>query len=87
MMTFFPLVYIVPLFVLVKESEYWINTLYFNIIYFIWLVSPWLAGMHLHYGDMTDSTCLVKIVSEVQPTEIYNLAAQSHVKVGGSMLI
>jgi len=38
-------------------------------------------GMHLHYGDMTDSTCLVKIVSEVQPTEIYNLAAQSHVKV------
>lgn len=39
------------------------------------------GGMHLHYGDMTDSTCLVKIVSEVQPTEIYNLAAQSHVKV------
>jgi len=38
-------------------------------------------GMHLHYGDMTDSTCLVKIVSDVQPTEIYNLAAQSHVKV------
>lgn len=37
--------------------------------------------MHLHYGDMTDSTNLGKIVSEVQPTEIYNLAAQSHVKV------
>ncbi|KAH9502648.1 hypothetical protein Btru_074011, partial [Bulinus truncatus] len=37
--------------------------------------------MHLHYGDMTDSTCLVKIISEVQPSEIYNLAAQSHVKV------
>ena len=37
--------------------------------------------MHLHYGDMTDSSCLVKIISEVRPTEIYNLAAQSHVKV------
>lgn len=39
------------------------------------------GSMHLHYGDMTDSTCLVKIVSQVQPTEVYNLAAQSHVKV------
>ncbi|XP_071092417.1 GDP-mannose 4,6 dehydratase-like isoform X2 [Haliotis cracherodii] len=39
------------------------------------------GSMHLHYGDMTDSTCLVKIVSQVRPTEIYNLAAQSHVKV------
>ncbi|CAE1165293.1 Probable multidrug resistance-associated protein lethal(2)03659,GDP-mannose 4,6-dehydratase sdnI,Bile pigment transporter 1,ATP-binding cassette transporter abc2,GDP-mannose 4,6 dehydratase,GDP-mannose 4,6 dehydratase 1,Multidrug resistance-associated protein 5,ABC transporter C family member 13,GDP-mannose 4,6 dehydratase 2,Multiple drug resistance-associated protein-like transporter 1,Canalicular multispecific organic anion transporter 2,GDP-mannose 4,6-dehydratase,Cystic fibrosis transmembrane conductan len=39
------------------------------------------GSMHLHYGDMTDSTNLGKIVSEVQPTEIYNLAAQSHVKV------
>uniref|UniRef100_A0A2C9JJ86 GDP-mannose 4,6 dehydratase n=1 Tax=Biomphalaria glabrata TaxID=6526 RepID=A0A2C9JJ86_BIOGL len=39
------------------------------------------GSMHLHYGDMTDSTCLVKIISEVQPSEIYNLAAQSHVKV------
>ncbi|XP_078607775.1 GDP-mannose 4,6 dehydratase-like isoform X1 [Branchiostoma floridae x Branchiostoma japonicum] len=38
-------------------------------------------NFHLHYGDMTDSTCLVKIISEVQPDEIYNLAAQSHVKV------
>jgi len=35
----------------------------------------------LHYGDMTDSSCLVKIIAEVRPTEIYNLAAQSHVKV------
>lgn len=38
--------------------------------------------MKLHYGDMTDSSCLVKIISSVKPTEIYNLAAQSHVKVG-----
>lgn len=36
---------------------------------------------HIHYGDMTDSISLVKIVTEVKPDEIYNLAAQSHVKV------
>ena len=35
----------------------------------------------LHYGDMTDSTNLIRIVAEVQPDEIYNLAAQSHVQV------
>lgn len=37
--------------------------------------------MKLHYGDLTDSTCLVKIINDVKPTEIYNLGAQSHVKV------
>ena len=37
--------------------------------------------MKLHYGDLTDSTCLVKIINQVKPTEIYNLGAQSHVKV------
>ncbi len=36
---------------------------------------------HIHYGDMTDSISLIKIVSQVRPDEIYNLAAQSHVKV------
>lgn len=35
----------------------------------------------LHYGDMTDSTNLIRIVQETQPDEIYNLAAQSHVQV------
>lgn len=35
----------------------------------------------LHYGDMTDATNLIRIVQEVQPDEIYNLAAQSHVQV------
>lgn len=35
----------------------------------------------MHYGDMTDSTNLIRIIQEVQPHEIYNLAAQSHVKV------
>lgn len=36
---------------------------------------------HLHHGDMTDATGLIRLVQEVQPTEIYNLAAQSHVLV------
>jgi len=35
----------------------------------------------LHYGDMTDATNLIRLVQEVQPSEIYNLAAQSHVQV------
>ncbi|MDB5009289.1 MAG: GDP-mannose 4,6-dehydratase [Mucilaginibacter sp.] len=35
----------------------------------------------LHYGDLTDSTNLIRLVKEIQPDEIYNLAAQSHVKV------
>ena len=39
------------------------------------------ARFHLHYGDMTDSTNLIRIVQETEPTEIYNLAAQSHVQV------
>jgi GDPmannose 4,6-dehydratase len=37
--------------------------------------------MVLHYGDLTDATNLIRIVQEVQPDEIYNLAAQSHVQV------
>src|SRR5450756_1585629 len=35
----------------------------------------------LHYGDMTDSSSLIRIIQQVQPDEIYNLAAQSHVQV------
>src|SRR5688572_17524241 len=35
----------------------------------------------LHYGDLTDSTNLIRIIQEVQPDEIYNLGAMSHVKV------
>ena len=45
---------------------------------------PHLPGadrFRLHYADMTDSTNLIRIVQEVQPSEIYNLAAQSHVQV------
>lgn len=39
------------------------------------------VSFFLHYGDLTDSTNLIRIVQEVQPDEIYNLAAQSHVRV------
>ena len=37
--------------------------------------------INLHWGDMTDSSSLIRIIQQVQPNEIYNLAAQSHVKV------
>ena len=37
--------------------------------------------VNLHYGDMTDSSSLIRIIQQVKPDEIYNLAAQSHVKV------
>ncbi|RYY37153.1 MAG: GDP-mannose 4,6-dehydratase, partial [Sphingobacteriaceae bacterium] len=37
--------------------------------------------LKLHFGDLTDSTNLIRVIQEVQPGEIYNLAAQSHVKV------
>jgi GDPmannose 4,6-dehydratase len=39
------------------------------------------VNFFLHYGDLTDSTSLIRIIQETQPDEIYNLAAQSHVKV------
>lgn len=39
----------------------------------------------LHYGDLTDSTNIVRVIQQVQPDEIYNLAAQSHVKVSFEM--
>lgn len=44
---------------------------------------PHTRGMpfHLHYGDLTDSTNLIRIIQDVQPDEIYNLGAQSHVQV------
>jgi GDPmannose 4,6-dehydratase len=43
------------------------------------------ARFHLHYGDLTDSTNLIRILNEVQPDEIYNLGAQSHVQVSFEM--
>ena len=39
------------------------------------------ANFYLHFGDMTDSTNLVRLIQEIQPDEIYNLAAMSHVRV------
>lgn len=42
-------------------------------------------NFNLHYGDMTDSANLIKLVSDIQPVEIYNLAAQSHVAVSFDM--
>src|SRR5438093_12447518 len=44
---------------------------------------PHEAGVsfHLHYGDVTDATNVIRIVQETQPDEIYDLAAQSHVQV------
>ena len=50
-------------------------------------LDEWVRDMHhkrlinLHYGDMTDSSSLINILRQTQPDEIYNLAAQSHVKV------
>jgi GDPmannose 4,6-dehydratase len=38
-------------------------------------------NLHLHYGDLTDSTNLIKLISEIEPDEVYNLGAQSHVAV------
>lgn len=37
--------------------------------------------MKLHYGDLTDSSSLVRLIEKIKPDEIYNLGAQSHVKV------
>ena len=37
--------------------------------------------IHLHYGDLTDATNMISVIQKIQPDEIYNLGAQSHVKV------
>lgn len=42
-------------------------------------------NLYLHYGDITDSENIISIISQVQPDEIYNLAAQSHVKISFEM--
>src|SRR5690606_40861377 len=39
------------------------------------------TNLFLHYGDLTDATNLIRLIQETQPTEIYNLGAQSHVQV------
>lgn len=40
-----------------------------------------MTGLRLHYGDLTDGSCLARLIFEIKPDEVYNLAAQSHVKV------
>ena len=44
-------------------------------------IDPIYEKIKLHYGDMTDSGSIIHIIQKVQPQEIYDLAAQSHVKV------
>ncbi len=63
----------------VKRRSSLINTQRINHLY----QDPHLPdrNLHLHYGDLTDSTNLIRIIQEVQPDEIYNLAAMSHVHV------
>jgi GDPmannose 4,6-dehydratase len=39
------------------------------------------TSFHLHYGDLTDSSNLIRIIKDIQPDEVYNLGAQSHVAV------
>ena len=45
------------------------------------VLSPHTSALYLHHGDLTDSTNLIRIIQQVQPDEIYNLAAMSHVAV------
>lgn len=52
----------------------------------IWAAEPRAADhLHLHYGDMTDGVSLVNLIRDIRPDEVYNLAAQSHVKVSFEM--
>ena len=52
-------------------------------------LDPHIAGgrLKLHYGDLTDSNCLSKVLEAVKPSEVYNLGAQSHVRVSFDMPI
>jgi len=67
---------------ILRRASYF-NTSRIEHLYF----EEWIKDMQqkksieLHYGDMTDSSSLLRIIQAVQPDEIYNLAAQSHVKV------
>lgn len=67
---------------ILRRASYF-NTSRIEHLYF----EEWIKDMQqkrsieLHYGDMTDSSSLIRIIQTVQPDEIYNLAAQSHVKV------
>ena len=63
----------------VKRRTSIINTEWIDHLYVYPLQKK--TNFKLHYGDLTDATNLLRLVSEIKPTEIYNLAAQSHVMV------
>lgn len=67
---------------IIRRASYF-NTSRIEHLYFDeWIKdSQQRKNIELHYGDMTDSSSLIRIIQKVQPDEIYNLAAQSHVKV------
>ena len=63
----------------VKRRSSSLNTARVDHLY----VDPHIAdtSFYLHFGDLTDATNLIRLIQETRPTEIYNLAAQSHVQV------
>ncbi|MDM8215521.1 GDP-mannose 4,6-dehydratase [Desulfovibrio piger] len=63
----------------IKRRSSLFNTERIDGLYDTWHHKP--ERFQLHYGDLTDSANLIRLVQEIQPDEIYNLAAQSHVKV------
>lgn len=65
---------------LLRRASYF-NTSRIEHLYFEDWIKDHERKLHLHYGDMTDSSSLIRIIQTVKPNEIYNLAAQSHVKV------
>lgn len=69
------------------KRSFLISHLFFN--EYVWRKNFMLAlvqgKMVLHYGDLIDGNCLVKIINTTRPTEIYNLGAQSHVKVSRAL--
>ena len=52
-----------------------------ELIIFMKILTILKRSLYLHYGDLTDSTNLIKIIGKIKPNEIYNLGAQSHVAV------
>lgn len=67
---------------LMRRASYF-NTGRIEHLYFDEWIEDTMLGrkLELHYGDMTDSSSIIRIIQTIQPDEIYNLAAQSHVKV------
>ena len=60
---------------------------YHTLFTFSLLIQQTGVRMFLHYGDLSDSTNLFHIISEIKPHEIYNLGAMSHVAVSSLVLV